>query len=110
MTCHKTMFIDMRDQVDNTLWKKVYLENKQKLDNEIKISQYPIVVYNEKGNIIPFNVNNFLDKPFVPTIFKRVIRSKNKNLKNYLKGIEQLCLTMFFFVYKSRNLVNIKYM
>ena len=94
---------------DDELWKKIYNLNKEKFENYIKQSNYPIIIYDDNANIIKFNISNFLTESFVPPELKKFIKEMyNSNVKEYLNAVSHLGTKIIFVNYKY-NRVNIRF-
>ena len=95
---------------DDELWKKIYRENEKKFQDSIKDSQFKIIIFDENGNIIPFNPNKFLDEDFVPKALKSFINDVyDGNIVSYLNYTNIHKGTMLMFVNKSTGRLNIRY-
>jgi len=95
---------------DDKLWKRIYLENEKKFQDSIKDSEHKIVIFDENGNIIPFDPNKFLDEDFVPYILKNFINnSYNGSIIEYLNYTFIHKGTMLLFINRSTNRINIRY-
>lgn len=95
---------------DDELWKKIYRENEKKFQDSIKDSEFKIIIFDENGNIIPFNPDKFLDEDFVPQALKSFINnSYDGSIIAYLKYTFIHKGTMLMFVNRSTDRLNIRY-
>ena len=95
---------------DDELWKKIYRENEKKFKNSIKDSEFKIIIFDENGNIIPFDPNKFLDEDFVPQALKSFINDVyDRNIISYLNYTYKHKGTMLMFVNRSTDRLNIRY-
>ena len=94
---------------DDELWKKIYILNKKKFDSYIQNSNYPIIIYDNNGNIKEFNKSTFLQESFVPPELKTFINNMyNNDIEAYLNTVSHLGTKIIFVNYQC-NRVNIRF-
>lgn len=95
---------------NDELWRTVLNNNIEKVDEYIKNSEYPILILNEEGEIINFDIHNFLEESFVPDSLKLFINKMYAgDVDKYLKSVSHLGTKLLFVDFKH-NRVNIRFL
>ena len=65
-----------KQECDDELWKKVFCQHSERFITALKASDPPVLIYDAKGTITPFDAKTFFEEKFVPSAFKVALRGK----------------------------------